>query len=545
MAVQPPALRIPAEIQDIICHNLTFQRKDLLHLSRVCRHWHAVAEAVAWETVDELETLLRLMPRDAWEGASVYTGVMTVTLKRQPTASDWEPVLTKAGYVKTLCLDFVSQDLQWSIVRDPPPRSLFPALRELSIDDSFEHEMFDIESHFMAVLVPPTLSILRITSTYQDVCSDAASILECCCRESITTVHVNNQDYNEQERDIGFEWYTLGDLMDALQLCPRLSHVSLKLRLDKDPRLFIRLSESPALVSMNIDLGGDDRLQGWLEGGAPKYPPSRFSALRHLHIDGGSFFDAMSIIALPAQKAPCRKMEAIYVHAGHEDESGALQLLVEDINKWCDASTLRKVQIERAEWGEEIQEWPLVYEHIEPLTKFRGLTHVRMGGGMDGTRVTDVNCEAMARAWPELKELSVSVVAVHETGTACTLEALVPFARHCPRVQFLHLPLNAISIPEAVQPTASHPAAPRALDDYLKICVSYGAIADPHAVARFLCKLFPHRDLEVAYTSAYMSSGLTMLEEKQRIDQWSTVEALVDPRANQLKELPLDLRPRW
>ncbi|TRM64477.1 hypothetical protein BD626DRAFT_536445 [Schizophyllum amplum] len=531
--VAPPALRIPAEIQDIICHDETLQLRDLLHLAQVCQHWHAVAEAVAWEDVVELETLLRFMPRDAWEEPEGRYPPHCLNLNRRLTASDWEPTLAKSRYVKTLYLDFVSKGLQWSIMLDPPPRTLFPALRELHIDDSFEYGRFEVDCRFRAMLVPPTLRILRITSTYQDVCGEAASIVK-CCRESITTVHVDNHEHNEKDRDIDSESYALIDLLEALQGCPHLSHVSLKLRLDKDSRLFEKLSQCPALVSLNIDLGEDDRLQRWLEGGAPKYLPSHFPALHHLHINGGSFLDAMAIIA-SEQEAPRRKIETIYVHAGHEDESGALRLFVDDLKK-CDASTLRTVHIEQADWGGDgFQQWPLVSEHIEPLTMFSGLTYVHIGR-LYGTTITDVDCAAMARAWPQLKDLSISIMVEHRTGTTCTLAALVPFARHCRHLRILGLPFNAISIPDATQPKTVRPAEPHASVIPLSLRVLYGAIADPRAVAHFLCELFPQRDLKVEYALGFFSDALTSAEDNQRDDRWKSVQALVATHATQLKE---------
>ena len=67
----PAALRIPPEIQEIICSDKALSRRDRARLARVCKHWHAAADAAIWKHVGSLERLLRLMPKDAWTGASV------------------------------------------------------------------------------------------------------------------------------------------------------------------------------------------------------------------------------------------------------------------------------------------------------------------------------------------------------------------------------------------------------------------------------------------------------------------------------------------
>ena len=67
----PAALRIPPEIQEIICSDKALSRNDRARLARVCKHWHAAADAAIWKHVGSLERLLRLMPKDAWTGAFV------------------------------------------------------------------------------------------------------------------------------------------------------------------------------------------------------------------------------------------------------------------------------------------------------------------------------------------------------------------------------------------------------------------------------------------------------------------------------------------
>ncbi|KAL1684994.1 hypothetical protein GGG16DRAFT_67186 [Schizophyllum commune] len=564
----PAALRIPPEIQEIICSDRALSRKDRARLARVCKHWHAAADAAIWKHVGTLERLLRLMPKDAWtEPRDEYGMSMPhcVHLSRRLTASDWEPVLRKSRLVQDLSLDYVGNLIQWAIVDCPPPQTLFPALRTLTIHDSFEYDSFDCENEFLEVLVPPTLRELHISSTYKDMSSTAACAAR-CCRASLTTLEVDNQEYrvdrrgdNQEIDDDDANIYGLCDLVDELKQCPRLTDFTLKLATPWFPEVFEKLSECPGLVDLDVYLSSEDSPSYEWEDHPPKYGDYRFPALRRLRLQGVSFGDVMDILESKEENpddAPFREMEVIDIYGGLGDSSGALADLTTYIENWCNAAVLRQVSIERDDDDrEDFQEWPLTFDHVAPLTSFRHLTHVCLAG-LHGTRLTDADCRAMAAAWPTLQELVLNVTPNYAEGMACTLAALVPFAVGCPHLRLLELPLDASRVPlDAVDspqddPSQSRPSSegersqtplslstktplnpsqsPRNLSPTpLVLRVTYGAIDDEQSVARFLRNVFHRAQLQVQYKTGYRPRGLDQKEQDRRMMSWSAVDALV------------------
>ncbi|KAI5885899.1 uncharacterized protein SCHCODRAFT_02642752 [Schizophyllum commune H4-8] len=556
----PAALRIPPEIQEIICSDKALSRKDRARLARVCKHWHAVADAAVWRHIGGLESLLRLLPKDAWtEPRDEYGMSMPhcVHLSRRLTAVDWEPVLRKSRLVQTLSLDYVDNATQWAIVDCPPPQALFPALRILNIDDCFEYSPFDCESDFIQVLVPPTLRELHISSTYKDMSSTAACVAR-CCRASLTTLDLDNQDYrvnrrgdNQEIDDDDANIYGLCDLVDELKQCQRLTNFSLKLATPWFPQVFEKLSECPGLTDLDVYLSSEDSPSYEWEDHPPRYGDYRFPALRRLHLHGVSFGDVMDILESKEENpddAPFREMEAIGICGGPGDSSGALASLTTYIENWCDAAVLRRVSIERdddSDEREDFQEWPLTFDHIAPLTAFRHLTHVRLAG-LHGTRLTDADCEEMAVAWPALQELVLNVTPNYAEGTACTLAALVPFARNCPHLRVLELPLDAARVPQTVplrtEPSQTEPSQSELPSERdaehvershtpLLLRITYGAIDDEESVVRYLRALFHCATLDVQYKTGYRPrGGLDQKEQDRRIRSWGNVDALLSRR---------------
>ncbi|KAL1674875.1 hypothetical protein EV122DRAFT_293125 [Schizophyllum commune] len=537
----PAALRIPSEIQEIICSDKALSRKDRARLARVCKHWHAAADAAIWKHVGGLERLLRLMPNDAWKEPRDEYGMSMphcFHLSRRLTASDWEPVLRKSRLVQDLSLEYVGNLIQWAIVDCPLPQILFPALRTLTIHDSFEYDSFDCENEFLEVLVPPTLRELHISSTYKDMSSTAACAAR-CCRASLTTLVLDNQEYrvdrqgdNQEIDDDDANIYGLCDLVDELKQCSRLTNFSLKLATPWFPEVFERLSECPGLVDLDVYLSSEDSPSYEWEDHPPKYGDYRFPALRRLRLQGVSFGDVMDILESKEENpddAPFREMEIISICGGPDDSSSALVQLTKYIENWCDAAVLRRVSIERDDDDrEDFQEWPLTFDHVAPLTSFRHLTH----------------------------ELVLNVTPNYAEGMACTLAALVPFAVGCPHLRLLELPLDASRVPlEAVDnphddPSQSRPSSegersqtplslstktplnpsqsPRNLSPTpLVLRVTYGAIDDEQSVARFLRDLFHRAQLQVQYKTGYRPRGLGAKEQDRRIRSWSAVDALV------------------
>ncbi|THH29009.1 hypothetical protein EUX98_g5182 [Antrodiella citrinella] len=104
--------------------------------------------------------------------------------------------------------------------------------------------------------------------------------------------------------------------------------------------------------------------------------------------------------------------------------------------------------------------------------------------------VTQADMEELASSWPALETLLLNCQPIPEnTPPLLTLEALIPFAQHCPHLRELGLYLDAQDIP----PALSYPS-PRPLSSFRslqKLSVGASCIAQVEPVALFLSQLCP------------------------------------------------------
>ena len=94
---------------------------------------------------------------------------------------------------------------------------------------------------------------------------------------------------------------------------------------------------------------------------------------------------------------------------------------------------------------------PLQMHHIEILAAFRHLTHVTLNATL-GVLLTDDEHAQVASWWPDLEFLEFNTATVYDLSlyqedTPATPEALVHYARACPKLRDLSLPVTVHRIP--------------------------------------------------------------------------------------------------
>ncbi|KAL1740475.1 hypothetical protein HDZ31DRAFT_67905 [Schizophyllum fasciatum] len=136
---------------------------------------------------------------------------------------------------------------------------------------------------------------------------------------------------------------------------------------------------------------------------------------------------------------------------------------------------------------------------VETLPAFRTLTHLAHVEITGPLQLFDADVGALARAWPELQTL---VLTPHATGTSClTLASLAPFARYCPKLEFLALPLCTLDVPSE---SAGHRLHGGTVSSGNLVLVLWRALGrsdrnygahmptyDPMSLAKLLLSLFP------------------------------------------------------
>ncbi|PFH47527.1 hypothetical protein AMATHDRAFT_67573 [Amanita thiersii Skay4041] len=115
--------------------------------------------------------------------------------------------------------------------------------------------------------------------------------------------------------------------------------------------------------------------------------------------------------------------------------------------------------------------------------------------------ITQAEVEVLAEAWPNLETLILNNEPVFINCSTLTLEALIPFAKHCPRLRHLGLFINASTLGHEYcsTPTSSVSPSKRARVGYdgpafkslKKLSMGVSPISDEKGVALFLSTLCP------------------------------------------------------
>ncbi|KIJ19637.1 hypothetical protein PAXINDRAFT_69106, partial [Paxillus involutus ATCC 200175] len=169
----------------------------------------------------------------------------------------------------------------------------------------------------------------------------------------------------------------------------------------------------------------------------------------------------------------------------------------------------------------------LSYETIKPLLTFPKLVTFELVHRYP-LNITLDEIEELASRWPSLESLVLNVepFTLDEDGFTLDLRALLPFARHCPRLWKLGLYIDAtkaeiLSVQSSVQPFHS-----------LRV-LSLGAsrACDPDTVAAFLSRVCPPScvlEFNITWDEWDFKFDNRILEERrQRELSWKAITALL------------------
>ncbi|KAL1712456.1 hypothetical protein EV715DRAFT_297050 [Schizophyllum commune] len=184
-------------------------------------------------------------------------------------------------------------------------------------------------------------------------------------------------------------------------------------------------------------------------------------------------------------------------------EDATLDVRLADLARLPAPPTLRRLRVHALDGRRALPRTLL-----DVLPGYRALAHLAHAEITGPVQLVDADVAAVARAWPALRTL---VLTPHATGASClTLGALVPLARHCPKLEFVALPLCALDVPN--EGAGGHYyLSPRSVASTVSMTSSnslvlvlwralgrsdrnYGAHVpnyDPILLAKFLISLFP------------------------------------------------------
>ncbi|KAG6867656.1 hypothetical protein C0993_012675 [Termitomyces sp. T159_Od127] len=195
----------------------------------------------------------------------------------------------------------------------------------------------------------------------------------------------------------------------------------------------------------------------------------------------------------------------------------------------------------------------ITIDTLRPLLKCPNLTSFEIDHHYP-LRLESSDIEEIATSWPGAETLVLNIQPAYLDNSNLTLRALLPFARHCPKLQMLGLFMNATTTD---LPTADHASAYQLPAFRSLRCLSVGVslIQEEGAVALFLSQICPpHCGIEMGVTWENAVSQDVVDKLEPRLKKWEKVEELLPlltklrieerERARLLKKEVQDLRIR-
>ncbi|KAI4522070.1 hypothetical protein K525DRAFT_247126 [Schizophyllum commune Loenen D] len=218
----------------------------------------------------------------------------------------------------------------------------------------------------------------------------------------------------------------------------------------------------------------------------PCFPEILLSiAPENLGLRGLSFFEMTSAIRSWDMR------QLVSVDLGSPDRplsSDELQYVTDSIRDYCTNRALYRVAIFYNAASLGVLEFPLTKEHLLPLAGFTHLKYLCLQVSLS-VFLTDAEYAELLPCWPHLEHFEVNggLLNVDEWDeeSPATLVALQHFARYCPKLEELYLPLTVDEVPESDVETFGndHPL--------WKLHLGCSAISAPaDATATFLSFLF-------------------------------------------------------
>jgi hypothetical protein len=210
----------------------------------------------------------------------------------------------------------------------------------------------------------------------------------------------------------------------------------------------------------------------------------------------------------------------LYINTYEDHSPSEVHDFLVTLSQQCQLLSKLNIQLLREERRRvRMPENQLSYDTIRPLLTFPHLLAFKLIHNHP-LKITLDEIEELASQWPSLESLVLNVQPriLDEDAFTLDLRALLPFARHCPKLWKLGLYMDATEaeIPSVHSSIARFPSL-RVLS------VGSSQVGDPETVAAFLSRVCPSGCmLEVNYPEAWDESGPIA----RRNDSWEVIEQL-------------------
>ena len=224
--------------------------------------------------------------------------------------------------------------------------------------------------------------------------------------------------------------------------------------------------------------------------------------LTSLYVDSSIFETAASIeMLLTAVADNCQLLESLAVVSSRDSRSTSM-LDYEDQHK-------------------------ITFDYLKPLLHLPNLKVLEIFHQLP-LALKQEDLEILSICWPALKSLNLNNEPVILTQSNLSVEALLPFARHCPNLTHLGLFLNAVALELPLPSSVAGSITPFKRLERLSMGVSI--IHDDNSVALYLSYLLPSGctiDCGITWDNCEAGDPELLREVQQRCDRWMKVDKML------------------
>ncbi|KAF8968543.1 hypothetical protein BDZ97DRAFT_1902880 [Flammula alnicola] len=475
--------------------------------ARVCKRWSSIALDALWKDVDDLHRLfgilapLRKTPNEDYE------------FERLPEAADWKRFEKYGSRVRRLIYRASpgSHSLRQSVFDDiartrtrldilPNMHTLVWKEAPLGLCIMFMHGGV---KHF-SVFLPIDLYAISPRPFFEDISARMPNLINLDIRSIVPVRAIEKETI---------------DLMTQL---PKLQKITF-------PRFYLTTRIAEALSRLEHlgviefqyleEQGFGDHLD--VDSFTPTLSEGAFHALWDLSMTT-SFADAARFLNIPF--APTN-LTMLYIDSNSIIETATsmhklISILAENCQllKYLALVSLRDPTIPCVPDTEQDEAYNITIDTLKPALKLPNLTSMEIVHQYP-LSLTQQDVELLATSWPSIETLLLNTEPVYLAQSNLTLEALLPFARHCRRLQHFGLFIDAsssVDVPHLSSLTSSFVP----FQSLRRLSMGISIITDDNTVALYLSQLLP--------LECRIDCGITWDEDRpDRCEAWSRVAELV------------------
>ncbi|EPQ57640.1 hypothetical protein GLOTRDRAFT_74552 [Gloeophyllum trabeum ATCC 11539] len=485
--------------------------------ARVCRAWCDPVLNVLWGEVSDLTLLFRLLG-PLWQADNgEYAGFSGY---HTPGERDWDRFVRYGSRVRTLIYDTYKKsttirlELFDVFARTRPSLWMLPSLKELTWLTN-DYSQLDATVLFMHERVRKlAFSIPVIPEGYVAVCLQK---LNSFCEKVVARMpNITHLDVRVRGPPVSAQVFQ-PHILYLIRGLPRLEKIILPMYwVTAEVMNVASKLQNLGTLQFETVKGQGEGYRSDVECLAPTFSPGSFPALWDLSLNG-LLSDCTNLLDSP--HAPSN-LTTIAVHSVVMETATAIQQFFECLARNCRG--LQELYVVAVDPRSPLRrsEERITLQTLAPLFACAKLKTLELLHEYP-MNMSQEDMEVVATKWPLLEQLKLCSEPFTQEKSTLTLRALLPFARHCPNLEFLGLYVDATA---ADLPLATPPPFQR----LRRLSLGLSSLQEPGPVTIFLARLCPlgcRVESGATWAAGWQPEGWTEFGEKNEftdgVNEWA------------------------